>query len=131
MKLYLLRRLVVAICLSGIILFLPGCAGAEVKAYTDPAKIVEVSTKGEFSVTLESNPTTGYLWQASYDENLLKLVDKTYRQNDTRTPLVGVGGTDAFIFQAIKAGSTEITFNYKRPRESEIARQMIFKVTVK
>lgn len=124
------KRLIAAGCLIAGILLMPGCS-EEVKVYTDPAGTVEVNTNKEFIVTLEANPTTGYFWQASYDGNILKLVDKTYKQNDARTPMVGVGGIDTFRFKAVKAGSTEILFTYKRPWESEIGKQVTFKVMVK
>jgi inhibitor of cysteine peptidase len=124
------KRLIAAGCLIAGILLMPGCS-EEVKVYADPAGTVEVNTNKEFIVTLDANPTTGYFWQASYDKGILKLVDKTYKQNNTRTPTVGVGGIDTFRFQALKAGSTEIQFAYKRPWESEIGKQVTFKVMVK
>lgn len=126
----MLKRLSISVCLTGAILLMPGCS-EEAKVYADPAGTVEVNTNKEFIVTLDANPTTGYFWQASYDKDILKLVDKTYKQNNTRTPMVGVGGIDTFRFQAIKAGSTEIQFAYKRPWESEIGKQVTFKVMVK
>lgn len=124
------KRLIAAGCLIAGILLIPGCS-EEVKVYADPAGTVEVNTNKEFIVTFDANPTTGYFWQASYDGNILKLVDKTYKQNNTRTPTVGVGGIDTFRFKALKAGSTEIQFTYKRPWESEIGKQVTFKVMVK
>jgi len=126
----LFKRLLITGSLIVTILLMPGCS-EEVKVYADPTGTVEVNTNKEFIVTFDANPTTGYFWQASYDKDMLKLVEKTYKQNNTRTPTVGVGGIDTFRFKAVKAGSTEILFTYKRPWESEIGKQVTLKVTVR
>ncbi len=114
----------------GAVLLMPGCA-EESKVYADPAKTVEVAPGKEFVVNLESNPTTGYSWLESHDEAIIELVEKTYEQDETKTPMVGVGGIQTFNFKALKPGTTEIKFSYQRPWENEAIKQMVFKVTVK
>ncbi len=112
---------------------LAGC-GAEVKAYTDPEEAIDISASNEFIIliALESNPTTGYSWQASYDETMLELVEETYELGEyAKIGLVGAGGTELFRFKALKKGEAEITMVYKRSWETEILEQKVFTVAVK
>lgn len=70
------------------------------------------------TLMLDGNPTTGYRWTASYNEEMVALVGKDY-QTDTRSGnLVGQGGHDYWRFKALKAGTTEIKMTYARPWES-------------
>ncbi len=78
-----------------------------------------------------SNPTTGYSWEASFNETMLQLVDKTYEQGSAPKGMVGVGGTEFFRFKALKTGETKITVNYQRPGEKQLANQKLFAVTIK
>ncbi|MCJ7769256.1 MAG: protease inhibitor I42 family protein [Dehalococcoidales bacterium] len=110
-----------------------GC-GMEVKAYTDPQDEISINTDGEFAIliALDSNPTTGYSWQASYDETMLELVEETYELGEfAGQGLLGAGGTELFRFKALKKGEVEITMVYKRPWEEEILQQKVFIVEVK
>ena len=84
------------------------------KTYTDSNQIIDVSVRQEFVIALDSNITTGYSQQVSYDQNMLELVEKTYEQNPNSRGLVGVGGVEYFKFKALNIGETEITFVYKR-----------------
>jgi inhibitor of cysteine peptidase len=104
---------VVGICI------LAGCTRERegLKTYTDSNQIIGVSVRQEFVIALDSNITTGYSWQISYDQNMLELVEKTYEQNPNPRGLVGVGGVEYFRFKALNIGETEITFVYKRSWE--------------
>ena len=116
---------VVAACL------LAGCAGAE--TYTDSGQTVSVGLNQEFVIALGSNPTTGYSWQESYDDTMVKMVgEKIYKLGrEAKQGLVGAGGTEYFRFKALKAGKTEITLVYMRPWEKESIEQKVFKVDIK
>lgn len=70
------------------------------------------------NLMLNSNPTTGYRWTASYDEEMLALVGKDYQTDTQSGNLVGQGGHDFWRFKALKAGSTEIKMTYARSWES-------------
>ena len=110
-----------------------GC-GAEAKAYTDPEETIDISADKEFVVliALESNPSTGYSWQASYDETMLELVEETYELGEyAKQGLVGAGGTELFRFKALKSGETEIIMVYKRSWETEVLDQKVFTIEVK
>ena len=110
-----------------------GC-GAEVKAYTDPEEKIDISANKEFVIliALESNPTTGYSWQAGYDETMLELVEETYELGEyAKQGLIGAGGTELFRFKALKSGEVEITMSYKRPWETDVLDRKIFTVEVR
>lgn len=70
-----------------------------------------------FTLRLNSNPTTGYRWTASYDDKVLALIGSDY-QPDGNGNLVGQGGQDIWRFKALQAGTTELKMTYSRPWES-------------
>ena len=78
-----------------------------------------VDKSKNFSVVLDSNPTTGYQWEAKFDESFIKLVSSNYMQNPQTENMVGSGGTQNFEFSALKSGETEMTFYYVRPWEKD------------
>ena len=111
MKRFLILVAVAAICL------LAGCVG-EVETYTDSGQAIDIGVNQEFVIALGSNPTTGYMWQESYDENMLELVEKAYKPGkEAKEGMVGAGGVEYFRFKTLKTGETEITLVYKRPWE--------------
>lgn len=89
---------------------------------------LEVKNEEEFVITLEANPTTGYDWEAAFDENYLELLEKKYLPPETT--LVGAGGQDKFRFKALESGETEIVFSYERPWEKESIKQQIYKISI-
>jgi len=106
-----------------------GCGG--VAAYTNSEQLINTTVNQEFTIALDSNPTTGYGWEASYDENMLSLEKEEYNP-DVKVPgLVGAGGTQYYHFKALKVGETEITVTYKRSWETESAEQKVFTVDIK
>jgi inhibitor of cysteine peptidase len=94
-----------------------GCIGVA-ETYTDPGQTVNIGVNQEFIIALGSNPTTGYSWQASYDQTMLELVggDSEYKE-ESEEGVVGGGGVELFRFKALKAGQTEITLVYQRTWE--------------
>jgi len=118
------------------ILLVTGCVGGD-KPYTNPEQTISTSVNQEFVITLASNPTTGYGWQASYDETMVELVETRYeipemeKHERVKQGIVGGGGVEYFRFQALKAGKTEITLVYKHPWEEESLYQEAFTVNIK
>ncbi|MFC1912903.1 protease inhibitor I42 family protein [Chloroflexota bacterium] len=123
-KLMILATVVVA-CL------LAGCVG-EVETYTDSGRAINTSINQEFVIALGSNPTTGYSWQASYDQSRLELIggESTYQARKDEQGTVGAGGIEYFRFKSLKAGEAELTMVYKRPWEEEILERKVFTVNV-
>jgi len=131
-------NLLTAILLSGLLFLVAGCAeqptdpGLELESDTQfaPDKTVPegnvmqddtsgptVAEVGEtFTISLESNPTTGYSWQAEFDAESLELVSEDFSSDST---LLGAGGVQKFEFRALKQGQFQVTMIYKRPWENE------------
>jgi predicted secreted protein len=94
------------------ILVTAGCG--EVKTYTEFDEAISLRVNQEVIIALGSDPTTGYIWEASYDQTMVELVDKTYEPGVGAAPGTA-GGTDYFRFKALKKGETKITMVYKQP----------------
>jgi len=74
----------------------------------------------EFTITLESNRTTGYEWELTkpLDESIIKLISSAYKEpQDVR--MVGKGGKQVWIFKAVNKGTTKISMNYVRLWEKD------------
>jgi inhibitor of cysteine peptidase len=82
----------------------------------------------EFSIALDSNPTTGYRWDAKFDPKRLKLVEKSFQPSGTGA--IGLGGRERFSFVPIKPGETQVVMVYKRPWESVEIDKKIFPISV-
>jgi len=109
-----------------------GCT-TEVKAYSDPGETIDIGADQEFVIliALESNPTTGYSWEANYDETMLELVEETYELGEyAQQGAFGAGGTELFRFRALESGEVEITMVYKRAWEEEVLDQKVFTIEV-
>jgi len=126
-----MKKLLILVTLTAIAACqLAGCA-CEVSTYTDPEQAINTGVNKEFVIALDSNPTTGYSWQENYDESMLELVKKTYKQGETAEEgAVGAGGVEYFRFKALKAGNTKVTMDYKRPWEEEVANQEVFTINI-
>jgi inhibitor of cysteine peptidase len=91
-------------------------------------ELVETRSGETFTITLESNPATGYTWEEEHDSSMLEVL----RANDFRagSDAVGAGGTEAFEFRALRPGETEIRFQYKRAWEEEPAEERRYRVRI-
>ncbi len=98
---------------------------------------LEVASSSDFTILLESKPTTGFSWMADFESEFIKLnsqdfisdtgttteattTDEVGDSATTTEPemIVGQGGQEKFEFTALQAGQTDITFTYSRPWES-------------
>jgi len=80
---------------------------------------IEVVTDKIFTLTLESNPSTGYQWELSQplDETKVKLVDSFDRE--PHTDRAGAAGVELWLFRAVGSGETTISMRYVRPWEKD------------
>ena len=72
----------------------------------------------DFVLSFNSNPTTGFSWEPKFDENYLKLKNKTFEPS---TSAMGSGGREEFTFTSLKCGEVVLILHYKRPWEKIIA----------
>ena len=128
------KSTIISIVLIMGVLIVSGC-GSSIKEYTlEKGKSLsdqkfDTHIGKQFDIVLDGNPTTGYMWEASFDSTVLNLITSDFEPN--KPQMTGSGGQQHFIFQAIKAGSTEITLIYKRPWEQQFAEQITFNITIK
>lgn len=103
-------------------------AEAAVATSTETAQNVKSNSN---IVQLYGNSSTGYIWQYSIkDENVVKVAEEKFEPDDKTGELDGSGGTYTWLFEGLKNGQTEITFNYLRPWESEVLESVTYVVTV-
>ena len=124
------RNLLFALSLTSVLAvsLIAGCAG--ITTYTNPSQTINTTVNGEFAIALDSNPTTGYSWNASYDTSMLSLEKEEYIPNKTEPGLVGAGGTQHYQFKALKAGSTGVNLTYLRSWEEEPIDRKVFTVVI-
>lgn len=98
--------------------------------YTEPGKTIETEAGEEFTIALDSNPTTGYSWDFAegIDPEILTLVNSRFQPPETQ--LKGAGGTRFWTFRTLKAGRTEIALKYFRSWEKDVppVREAVFTV---
>jgi len=117
-----------------------GCASGQnqqfvttaITKYNETATDIKVKVGEQFEIDLAANVTTGYTWDGNevYDKTMLELVKKEYITSGQQRP--GAGGTQMYMFKALKAGDTQIKMTYKRSWETtDSDKTIIFKVSIK
>ena len=98
----------------------------------DNGKTVKVAAGGTVTLTLESNPTTGFSWTGTdkADKDILKLERNDYRQNENPGRMVGVGGRTVIVYRALKKGKAKIDLTYMQPWEPDSEFNTNYSVTV-
>lgn len=99
---------------------------------TNIAQQGSVQAKGDTArVQLKGNPTTGYEWQYEIkDTSIAKVINGNYVFDDKTGQLDGAGGTYTWSFIGLKKGTTEVTFKYLRPWESEVLKTVTYVINV-
>ncbi len=112
-----------------------GCANKPASSnYSADSDIITAKSGENFSITMESNPTTGYSW--SIEEPLPEILQKVsneYKPYNTSGNIVGSGGHEIWTFKAIAKGNTALTFQYSRPWEKDVPpiKKETYKINVK
>lgn len=96
------------------------CVTMLIAAFAFAEANIEANAGEEFTVTFNSNRTTGYEWQLArpLDENIVKFVSSEYKPGPGR--LVGEPGKEVWIFKAVKPGKTTVYLKYVRPWEKDV-----------
>ena len=98
----------------------------------DNGKTVKVAVGGAVTLTLESNPTTGFSWEKTdkVDKDILKLERNDYKEKDHPAGVVGVGGRTTIVYRALKKGKAKIDLTYMQPWEPDSKFNTDYTVTV-
>lgn len=89
---------------------------------SDNGSKVTLKVGDTLRVALDSNPTTGYSWQATSSDTavLTQAGDSTFELPTGATPRPGAGGVQVMNFQAVGKGSATLTLMYVRPWETSV-----------
>ena len=82
----------------------------------------------EFTISLESNPSTGYSWVAEADGDFLNLTNHSYIPDEPIIP--GSAGKENFSFVPVKIGETNLIMLYKRPWEKDAIEERLFRIII-
>lgn len=108
-----MKKLVGLLCIFTFII--TACGASEPLQITDPTQTIEVNAGDEFTIVIESNPTTGYHWEVVGELNNIEFVSRYYQPSEPIT--TGSGGIDVWTFKAIASGEAQITLGYYPPYE--------------
>ncbi len=97
-------------------------------------KTIKVTEGKDFTVTLCSNPTTGFSWETPHisDPKIVQVVDSTFIAPNTGAtpPLAGAPGSNMWTFKAVAKGTITIANSYSRPWEGGEKGAWTFNLTV-
>jgi inhibitor of cysteine peptidase len=83
-----------------------------------PIQQVNLAANGTLEVTLAANPSTGYSWEKPVkiaDAAIVKETGEMKTIQPTATNVVGAPVKYVWTFQALKAGTSKISFVYSQP----------------
>jgi inhibitor of cysteine peptidase len=88
---------------------------------------ITVKAPGEFSIKIESNPTTGYSWGLQplkeNEQTLVKFKKQKVEEpgeESHKEKLLGAPTYEIFTFEALAPGEAVIELHYRRPWEKDV-----------
>ena len=96
----------------------------------DNDQTVKVATGGQVIVKLPWSPGTGYDWGLTRSDPSMLRQEGEARTEPAKEPMPGAPETRIFLFKALKAGSTALEFQYRRPFEKDAPPVESFRVQV-
>ena len=134
------------ICAVGVLsLFLFACAPAPKQVSVEVScddfyqqnhisNEVAVAVGGTVTVTLCSNPSTGFIWSETAqisDQSVLQQTDhKLVMPESEPPPPPGTPGQEVWTFQALNKGTSTVSVEYSRPWEGGEKGEWTFVLTV-
>jgi inhibitor of cysteine peptidase len=126
------NKVLVTLALVGLLLTMAACSAAtgapgntsinipaaDFDKQANIAREVEVSAGDTFTITLDSNATTGFQWtvQAKIaNESVLNQIAHDYVAPNGKA--LGQAGTEQWTFKAVNAGTTTVNLSYDRTWE--------------
>lgn len=94
----------------------------------DNGATFQVAAGGKVAITLPGNPTTGYIWQVTAnDESILAPLGNAFTPD---SDAAGAGGLEQFDFQAVAPGTVTLELANSRPWESDVAPEQTFTAVI-
>ncbi len=97
-------------------------------------KEVELVAGDTLTITLESNPTTGFQWELTEitDQNVLEQQGEPEFKAPEDETLVGASGEEIWTFKALEKGKSTISMEYQRSWEDiEPAETFVLTIVVR
>lgn len=105
---------------------------APVQTLTDPANGTDVTLRpgGVLRLKLDSNPTTGYFWYLKdIDASQLDQKEDGYNADPAPEGIVGSGGHQLFVFEALAPGKSKLKLSYERSPQ-DVAEKLTLDIRV-
>lgn len=93
---------------------------SEATSATPATQKIQATAGKSFTISLEENPSTGYSWSYKADPGLTFISEKSVSLKE-EPMMVGAPDQKTWTFQAKKAGTYKIQFDYARPWEKDTA----------
>jgi inhibitor of cysteine peptidase len=96
-------------------------------------KSIEIAAGSTFTVTLASNPSTGYKWDAVMSNPLVMGTAGGTYSSTAVTPMPGSGGQEIWTFKGLAPGTSTLSMSYGQPwvGGAKNAKAFTLSVTVK
>lgn len=92
---------------------------SQIAVFTANDTNISVSSKEQFIISLESNPTTGYNWAVRIPDGADKIVIISSEFAKAKTGKPGEGGEQLWRFKTLSTGEVKLELSYIRPWEKE------------
>lgn len=89
---------------------------------------MEVKKGDNFTIRLDENPTTGYMWSIETSDGLVVLSDEYIPPQDES--LIGAGNVHVWEIQAVETGTQQVNGIYKRSWENVTGNELKYELTV-
>jgi inhibitor of cysteine peptidase len=142
------KNLVLILVAVGLILAAAGCAGAQAAANEHPKEVkievnadqfaankhitqnIEVNAGDTLTVTLASNPTTGFQWGETQitDKAIIQQTKSEYVE--PVQGMLGAAGKQIYTLKALKIGETKVSTQYSRPWQGGEQAEWTFDLTI-
>jgi len=96
----------------------------------DSGKQITANAGDSFTITLDSNPSTGFTWSISAITDEAVIYDMGNEFKGADTDMVGAGGQEVWTFKTVDEGTSTIEMQYSRSWETGVEPAGTFNVTV-
>jgi len=133
-------RLIMICAMLPLSFCLPSCSGTKsvVASCNDfitnnhIAQQLEVTAGSSITLSLCSNPSTGFEWSESAtirDENVIQQINHEFVPPEAKS-MGGAAGEEVWTFKALKKGISIVSLEYSRPWEGGEKGEWTYKLTI-
>ena len=125
------RNILSSIALLFVVSIFWGCKPSDIIIVDESAdgSEIELQVGQKLVVSLDGNPTTGYIWEMAGECALLEKLDES--KFEPKSDLIGSPGKQTLVFEAVKSGSEPLELVYHRPWEKETPPAKAFSLKLK